>query len=334
MCKSGPARWRTVASGGMALVLVLAVSACGGGSDTGSGEADAGTAGQEVTDATATDTAADAVVVANESLSAVDAAVLTVESVVLAQATATPSAVVVRVPVACPGGGSALLSISGGTAGSVSNGQLDAGEAYSVEFSDCRLATASTTLNGALSFSVDSLSNDEAQLSMGLQSLSAQLALGTVTLSGDVMWQGSRSAVGSAGGATGGLTSHLAADQLAISTVSGARAGSFELRTLDVVREVFWANGLPTSSSMNGRYVFAATNPRNSFEASVTTSGSTQFGADGLPSAGDWQISLTSWAMGMSVSADTVTLSIDQGNNGTVDRSLTFSRTQLADDAG
>ena len=323
-------------SWGMAMLLATALTACGGGGGSEGSDpvSEATTTSQAVADTTASDTAADAVVVASDALSVVDTAVVTAQSVVLTQSLAGGAPVVIFVPVACPGGGSALLSISGGTVDSVANGQLDAGETYALQFTDCRLEAASVALNGSLLLTVDALSGDEAALSMNLESLSAQQALGTVTLNGRLQWQGSRSVASSTGVPTGGVSSRLTTDQLAVTTVSGSRTGSFELRTLDIAREVFWANGLPTSSAMNGRYVIAATHPRNSFEASVTTSGTTQFDADGVPSAGSWQLSLASWAMQMTVSGETVTLAIDQGNDGTVDRTFTHARPQLVAEAG
>jgi hypothetical protein len=63
---------------------------------------------------------------------------------------------------ACPGGGTATVSISGGTGGSESNGKLDAGEVYQVSYDACIGAAGFGRLDGSLAMTVLSASGDSA----------------------------------------------------------------------------------------------------------------------------------------------------------------------------
>lgn len=326
------------------LMMTAVLAACGGG-----GSDDGAATDESVSSSTAVDMAADTVVVGGESMAAVDAAVLTAEAVVASQASAAAvstvsersaamgtvsPAAVASVPVSCPGGGSAVLSISGGTASSVLDGELDAGEVYALTFSDCRSATGAAAVNGALSLTVDSLSGSQARLALGLSALSVQLPRGTVALGGNAVWLGSTRTVDTGSGSTSTVATVLTVDQLGVTTTFGTRTGSFELRRVDVTRQGTWVDGALTTSSMNGSYTIASSRPNGSFEATVTTAGTTLYGADCVPTGGTWSVAFPTWSMQMTASGDTVTLGIDQGKDGTVDMTYTTNRSGLSAEAG
>lgn len=314
-----PARVISIRPWVMSLFVPAILAACGGGD---------GAAGDEtVSSATASDMAADTAVVSSEAMAAADITVLTTETVAAAQASASA---VASVPVSCPGGGSAVLSISGGSAASVLNGRFDAGETYAVIFSDCQAQTGGAAVTGAANLAVQSLSGTEARLALDLQTLTVRLARGNVTLDGDLVWQGSHVTTG----ATTTLTTALSIDRLALTSAFGARTSSFELRNVDVSRQGTWVDGVPASSSMSGSYTIASSRPNGSFEATVTTRGSTQYGADSVPTGGVWDMAFTTWSMQMSLNGETVTLNIDQGKDGSIDKTYTTTRAGLSADAG
>lgn len=304
----------------MSLIVTALLAACGGGGDQAAAD-------ETVSSATASDMAADTAVVSSEAMAAADITVLTTETVAAAQASASA---VASVPVSCPGGGSAVLSISGGSAASVLNGRFDAGETYAVVFSDCQAQTGGAAVTGAANLTVQSLSGTEARLALDLQALTVRLARGNVTLDGDLVWQGSHVT----SGATTTLTTQLSIDRLSMTSAFGARTSSFELRNVDVSRQGTWVDGVPASSSMNGSYTIASSRPNGSFEATVTTRGSTQYGADSVPTGGVWDMAFTTWSMQMSLDGETVTLNIDQGKDGSIDKTYTTTRAGLSADAG
>lgn len=304
----------------VSLMMTAILAACGGAG----GEA---ASGETVSSASASDMAADTAVVSSEAMVAADTTVLATEVVVAAQAGASAMA---SVPVSCPGGGSAVVSISGGSASSVLNGRFDAGETYAILFSSCQAQAGGAAVTGSADLTVQSLSGTEARLALELAALTVQLARGILTLDGALVWQGSHVTAGT----TMTLTTGLSIDRLALTSAFGARTGTFELRNVNVSRQGTWIDGVPASSSMSGSYTIASSRPNASFETTVTTSGSTQYDADSVPASGVWNMAFTTWAMQMSVTGETVTLNIDQGKDGSIDKTYTTTRAGLAADAG
>lgn len=323
-----------------AVLAAALLAACGGGE----GGSDTSQASEtSVSSATAMDTAADTVVIATETMNAVDVVVLSAEEVMrvhsasaptesaraLAIALEQPSAVV-SVPVSCPGGGSATIGISGGTPATLVNGKPDAGEIYAVNFTQCQWATGAPAVNGGLTMTVVSADGTTAQLSMELASLSVHLSRGTVALAGAVSWKGSSHTVSP----TTTTSSELQVANLGMTTAFGTRTSTFELRSAQVARVSQWINGAPVSSAASGSYTIASARPLNAFEATVVTGGSTQYGADGTPTAGLWTMAFPTWSMQMGVTGGTVTLSIDQGKDGVVEKTYTTTPSALSADAG
>lgn len=320
-----------------ALMVTVLVAACGGG-----GTQEAATA-DTISSSTATDAASDTVVIANESMTAIDVVVVSAEEAIEVQSASASSEsplsyaptsekpnAAVSVPVSCPGGGSATIKITGGTPASVLNGKPDAGEEYAIHFTQCQAATGTPSVNGSLSMAVVGINGTSAQLALNLADVSVKLSRGTVGLSGSINWQGSSTTTE---GSTS-VNSALQVASLGMTTSFGERTGSFELRHVDVTRASQWTLGAPVSGSVNGSYTIASSRPNNSFEATVVTSGSTQYGADGTPSSGHWGIAFPTWSMDMDVSSQAVTLSIDQGKDGKAEKTYTTTPSALSADAG
>jgi hypothetical protein len=57
--------------------------------------------------------------------------------------------------------------------------------------------------------------------------------------------------------------------------------------------------------------------------------GNVSYDANGVPTAGTWQITLPHNAIGVAVGAGTATVTLDHGPDGTIDRTRTFTTTTL-----
>ena len=74
--------------------------------------------------------------------------------------------------------------------------------------------------------------------------------------------------------------------------------------------------------------------PNASFSYSVATSGGVTYAADGTPAADSWTIALPNALITVAVANGTATIAIDDGKDGTIDRSFTIPVAQLTADAG
>jgi hypothetical protein len=161
------------------LLCTAALTACGGGGASG----DLGAA-LATSEKAATAYSANAAVVASDASTAVDTSVQTAQAVVATQ----PSSVA-SVPVACPGGGTALLTVTGGTPAGVLNGQLETGEVYQLVFSACRGSAGAAVVNGTLAMTVQTASATALSLALDTGDLAVALPRGTVKLTGSVSRQ-------------------------------------------------------------------------------------------------------------------------------------------------
>jgi hypothetical protein len=246
-------------------------------------------------------------------------------------ATAQPAAVA-SVPVACAGGGTATLSITGGTAASVLNGQFDAGEVYQLVFANCRSAFGAVNVNGALALTVQAASATELALALAVTDLAVTLPRGTVTLAGSSTRQ--LSAATLAGGATQ-WTSRFTSPGVTLATqYNNGRSSVFTLSGVDITHQSTWLSGVLQSSSINGTHTLAATLPNRSFSHTVTTQGDVIYSAIGVPVSGVWTITLPRTLITVSVANATATITVDDGKDGTIDRTFTVPVARLQSEAG
>jgi hypothetical protein len=297
------------------------LNACGGG---GSGSTDAAA----IDDATATAYAANATQIASDASTATDAAVEAAQTMIgLAAAASAGSDRATALAAAtttnnCPGGGTATLSITGGTPAIVANNKLDAGEIYAVSFAACKDVTGAATLNGAMAMTVLAASGDTTNGTLGLNltftELIAALGQGSASLNGSV----SRTVTVSTDADGMHLASHFVAPSLTLATHYNTRSSSFTLSADDIQRGVTLVGGLPQSSSITGAHMLSATLPNGSFAYTVATTGSTSYSASGEPVSGGWTIALPQNEIGVAVANGQATITIDKGKDGTVDRTI------------
>lgn len=333
------ARLATLAA---ALATIAALSACGGGdADDDSGNNSSGSMSLD----TAGRYAAHATLASADGGTAVDVAVKTAQAVVAAHtssaaataagtrstASAKPSAtgIAPSVTIACAGGGTATVSATGPTLAGLYNGALDPGEVYQLSFTNCQGSTGAAVVNGALAVSVPEVGTGSLNLDLTATALSVALTGGRITIDGSLSY----SAIDAMPeGAAYDLlrNSDLRSSQLTLTTQRNSRTQTFTVTALAVQRSSTWSAGLPLSSSMQGSSTFTAALGDASYSATLTTSGSTAYGADGLPTSGSWALTLPNTQIGLAVSGEWATLTVDDGHNGSIDRSLTVPRATLA----
>lgn len=325
--------------------LALAVSllgagllaACGGGGDAGRVAID---------DATATTYAANATQIGSDAMTAADAGVLAAQAMISAgagtaasddramalSASASPLAATSR---PCPGGGSATVSITGGTPESEANGKLDTGEVYQVSFAACTGAAGMAQLDGTLAMTVESATGDSANGTLALSTTATGLTLalphGGATLDGSTQRQFS---VSTDTDGTVHLSSHFVSAGLTLATHYNARASSFTLSNADILRTATVVGGALQSSTIDGHHTLSGTLPNASFSYSVATSGGATYAANGTPASGMWTVTLPNQIITITVGNGMATIAIDFAKDGTIDRTFTVAAPQLAGSAG
>lgn len=332
----------------LALAAALAcgalLTACGGGAD---GAAPTSTALSE-SDATAD--AANATSTGADTATAMDTVIDTTS--VLAQATAsasaaapdrmhalsagaeTASAPVTNVTVDCAGGGTATLSITGGTGASEINGQLDAGEHYSVTYAQCTGQAGHAQLNGNAEMDVVSAdhttSPSTVAVNLTVTGLSLTLPSGTATLDGTASV--SRSAVTT--GSTTTTTSQVTVPSATLATAFNGRTGSFTLTDLDATRTVTSTAGVITASQFSGHHTLTGNANGRAVSLSVSTTGNVAYDATGALASGAWTVVRPRATIVTTVANGTVVLTVDDGSDGTIDHTWTFPVATLNAAAG
>ena len=319
---------------------VLLLAACGGGGD-GTTPATATPLSQP--DATAD--SANATATGSDTASALDTVVDTTTA--LAQATAQSAAAssdreqalsaapaaatgITNVSVACAGGGTATLSVTGGTAASELNGQLDAGEHYSVTYAQCAGQAGAAQLNGSVVMDVTSAdhgtSPSSVAVALTVTGLALTLPAGTATLDGAATV--SRSVV--ADGGTTVTTSHVTVPSATLATAFNARNGTFTLSGLDATRTVTSVGGIATASQYSGHHALAGDANGRTFSLNVSTTGNVDYDATGALVSGAWTVVRPHATIATTVANGTVVMTVDDGNDGTIDHTWTFPAAQLA----
>jgi len=145
----------------VALACGILLSSCGGGGGGGTAPV---LAVPTLSQLDATATSANAASTGEDTALAVDSVIDRTSALALAM-----PAGVVSATVACAGGGSATLSISGGTLAGELDGQLDAGEHYSIVFAQCGDSAGSGRLNGSAEMEVVSADRSTSPQTLALR---------------------------------------------------------------------------------------------------------------------------------------------------------------------
>jgi len=314
------------------------LGACGGGDDAGSTlsqevaqgyAADATT--MTVLAASSVDSAADALETALGSSSGVTTDATTGASagntLMQPQALGLPGATV-----DCAAGGTVTWGITGGTSVQQLNGQLDAGETYHVTYAACGVDGA-LVLDGGLTLVVTAIGNGTADLTLTASALKGTTAQGSTTLNGNKRRQ--RTVVDLGGGARV-VTAQLSSTGVTLDSSFGTRQASYELKSLNwTVVRTFSTTGTLTSRTHQGSLSLAASTPRRpNATLQISTSGALTLGSDGLASAGNFSVTTSNDRIACSYGSGTITLELDLGNNGSIDRTWILQRVVYNAEAG
>jgi hypothetical protein len=299
-----------------AAALLTLLAACGGGGD------DAGAPINAVSESTASAMSANSAVVPTESTEAAATVLVTTQALV-AGGTASQT-------YNCAGGGTAMFTVTGGSVSSIVNGQLDAGEVYRVDFSACRGSAGAATVDGAATLTVVSAGSGTTEVDTDTQGIVVTLPLRTLTLDGASRL--SRT-VATSGNATT-VTSRWTAAQIDLTSVRSARTSTYRLSAVDVTRTVTTTSGVVSATSSSGTHTMRADLPNGEWSITTATQGAVSYDASGVPTQGNWTITLPNNRLVIGVVPGTLTVQADWGNDGDIDRTWTFSTTTLAAEAG
>jgi hypothetical protein len=220
----------------------------------------------------------------------------------------------------CPGGGTAGYTVTGGSLASVTNGALDADESYSLVFTDCKGAGGAGTVNGSLTAVVESASSSGVKVNFTNNGLTVALPRRTVQKNGAFTVEQSVATT-----ATGTVTTNrLTAANLSTTINFGARTSTFSLSNVNMAR----------ATSYDGTMTISANLPNGAFTLTSATQGAATYNADGTPQQGTWVTTLPNYTITLKIAGGSATVEIDQGNNGTIDRTITVPLNTLESSAG
>lgn len=322
------------------LLLAVAASAllaaCGGGDD-----------GDDLPTDVAQGYAADGITMSVASTAAVDASADALEAALAATATAAsgreqvlaakvgPDATA-SLTAECATGGTVSWTVTGDAA-TIGNGQFDAGETYSVVYNACGTAGGGS-IDGSAALTVTARS-------ASLVAFTHQTsALTHVTTNGSFVHDGSvtvsRSEAALAGGGreiTRRITSPGVTLTSRIGTVAGTRTATYRLNSLDwTVSRTYGGSGELTGRSHQGSVSIAASTPRRpDATLDITSQGTLTLDGAGVAAAeGSFTVVDARNRIRCVYGAGIATLTLDLGNDGSIDRTWVITLTRLVGDAG
>jgi len=325
-----PTRPFTLAATAAAALL----AACGGGGY----DADTGLSTE-----VAQGYAADAASMPVQAATGVDASVVALEAALAASGTSASreqpqvSALLeTTLPggtVACANGGTLTWGVSGGTSQTQLNGQLDAGESYVVTYAACGTGSG-VVLDGAVTLAVTARSSSASDLTLTATALQQTTAMGQFVLDGSQRWQ--RSVVATSGGGTQVTGQLSSSGSITLASTISARRASYTLNSLDwTVVKTFDANGALVSRTHQGNLSLAASTPRRpNATLQISTQGALTLASDGLAAQGGFVVVTRYDKITGNYGSGTVTLMLDIGNDGSIDRTWTLTRPTFNGEAG
>jgi hypothetical protein len=310
----------------LSAALLIACGGVGDASDT-----------DTLSNESATGYAANASVIGSDAASALDAAVLTTSDLAVSAGATTSAAgrkqaLSVTTPaLSCAGGGTAILSVTNATNPLLEgNGQLDVNDVYLASFSACRRVNGGAALNGALAMTVTDTTANGATVTLATTTLSVVLPRGSVSFSGNATVQRS---VTANNGSTD-VSTRVTLGTLAVTTQFNGRTGQFTLSDIDLARQATFIGDVLQSAVYSGSHALSAVLGNLSYSYTVATQGGATFGADGLPTQGGWRITLPRRWITITVAGGFATIAIDEGKDGSVERTFTVPVAQLGSGAG
>jgi hypothetical protein len=296
-----------------AAALLALLAACGGGGG------DAGTPITGVTQSQAQAMSANSAVVPAETT---DAAALLLSTTQAIVAGGTASATF-----NCAGGGTAVFTATGSNIG---NGQLDAGEVYNVTYTACKGSAGAASLDGTATLTVVAAGAGTVEVNTSTSGIVITLPQRTLTLNGTSTL--SQTVV--TNGAATTTTNHWTSPQIVVTSQRNTRSSSFTLTGIDITRSFTTTNGVVSARSSSGTHTMTAVLPNGNWTVTTATNGAVSYDANGVPTQGDWTITLPNNRIGVNVVPGTLTVTVDFGADGSIDRTYVFTTTVIVAEAG
>lgn len=249
----------------------------------------------------------------------------------LATVTAAGAPTGITVPLPCAVAGQATLTLSGAPLAQLLNGQLDAGEVYDLHFDACQTAAGQPVFNGHLTLTVQAATSTGHTLTWTASGLSGTVPLGQVVLDGTATHASSDSLAGD--GATL-RQSQLTAPSLALQSTYNSHGRRSTLSALSLTRSSRWVNGTVASAQLSGSTQVMLQRATGSDSFSLAIQGQVNVGSDGLPSTGEWLLVLPGSSVDLRLDGSSAVINVDQGKDGSVDRTVTLPLQRLQSSAG
>jgi hypothetical protein len=119
-----------------------------------------------------------------------------------------------------------------------------------------------------------------------------------------------------------------------MATAWNGRSGSFTVSNLDVTRVMNWAGGVPAGSTLSGHHDLTGTANGRPIDVSVATTGSVTYDALGTPVSGAWTSVRTDATVATVIANGVATITVDDGNDGSIDHTWIIPVSQLLAAAG
>jgi hypothetical protein len=167
-------------------------------------------------------------------------------------------------------------------------------------------------------------------VSVTVTKLALSLPSGSATLDGTAT--ASRSVVSASGTTT--TISHVTVPSATLVTAFNARSGTFTLSGLDATRTLTSIGGVTTASQYDGHHTLSGTADGRTFSLNVSTTGNVNYDASGALVSGAWTVVRPDATIATTVANGLVVMTVDDGNDGTIDHTWTFPTAQLNAAAG
>lgn len=244
------------------------------------------------------------------------------------QATSATSATV-----PCVGGGTATITISGGTLLTQLNGQFDPGEHYELAFAQCGGSLGLMHLDGSVAMDILSVGTGTPAVTsaaLTMTALKATIGLATTTLDGHATLDRSVDV----NGLVTTATSHVTASSFSMATTWNQRSGSFTVTNLDATHVTTWTGGILSGSTLAGHHTLSGTANGRTIDETVSLTGEVAFDAAGNPVSGAWTSVRPDATVTTTVANGVAVVTVDDGNDGTIDHTWTITVATLMASAG
>lgn len=306
----------------LALVCLAVLSACGGGGTS---------SGNSASKSTIQSVSANGAMLPGDSSDAQMTSLKTAQAVVALE----PLTVTTMVTINCLGGGSAVLTRSG-TVSTLGNGLLDAGESYTLVYSNCKGSAGAASVNGTMTLAVTSASAASVTVNTTTNNVTVALPLRTVTLNGSsTLVLGSTTSVTNSGTTTK-TTQHWTTPGVQVKSQRnvGGPLSIFNFVNVDLFRTIDTVNGVIVGGSSQGSSTLEANLLLFTWRVTLATIGLVTYGPTGVVTQGSWLIDLPDDRITVTISNDAVSVAVDYGADGKVDVYFYFLLDTLVTEAG